>query len=62
MKKKHVLLSPKYPNISNMASPLPCRCGFFVEKKKRFCKMIVAKGKVFCGEHANMVISRTHAD
>ncbi|KAM6938532.1 tRNA:m(4)X modification enzyme TRM13 homolog isoform 1-T1 [Lycodopsis pacificus] len=30
------------------------RCGFFVEKKKRFCKMIVARGKVFCGEHATM--------
>ncbi|XP_035862954.1 tRNA:m(4)X modification enzyme TRM13 homolog isoform X2 [Sander lucioperca] len=35
-----------------MAAPLPGRCGFFVEKKKRFCKMIVARGKVFCGEHA----------
>ncbi|XP_068175103.1 tRNA:m(4)X modification enzyme TRM13 homolog isoform X2 [Antennarius striatus] len=39
---------------SNMATPLPGRCGFFVEKKKRFCKMIVGKGKVFCGEHATM--------
>ncbi|XP_076582983.1 tRNA:m(4)X modification enzyme TRM13 homolog [Chaetodon auriga] len=37
-----------------MAAPLPGRCGFFVEKKKRFCKMIVGKGKVFCGEHATM--------
>ncbi|KAI4792593.1 hypothetical protein KUCAC02_033291, partial [Chaenocephalus aceratus] len=35
-----------------MAAPLPGRCGFFVEKKKRFCKMIVARGNVFCGEHA----------
>ncbi|XP_034386050.1 tRNA:m(4)X modification enzyme TRM13 homolog isoform X2 [Cyclopterus lumpus] len=32
----------------------PGRCGFFLEKKKRFCKMIVARGKVFCGEHAAM--------
>ncbi|KAM8875753.1 tRNA:m(4)X modification enzyme TRM13 homolog isoform 1-T2 [Spinachia spinachia] len=39
---------------SNMAAARSGRCGFFVEKKKRFCKMIVAKGKVFCGEHANM--------
>ncbi|XP_044055620.1 tRNA:m(4)X modification enzyme TRM13 homolog isoform X2 [Siniperca chuatsi] len=38
-----------------MAAPLPGRCGFFVEKKKRFCKMIVGKGKAFCGEHATMV-------
>ncbi|XP_059503796.1 tRNA:m(4)X modification enzyme TRM13 homolog [Stegostoma tigrinum] len=34
-------------------APLPGRCGYFVEKKKRFCKMIVAKGKRLCGEHAN---------
>eukprot|EP00064_Thunnus_orientalis_P017092 superscaffoldBa00003539_g17169 len=42
-----------------MAAPLPGmlpgRCAFFVEKKKRFCKMIVGKGKTFCGEHATMV-------
>ncbi|KAF3834598.1 hypothetical protein F7725_027156 [Dissostichus mawsoni] len=38
-----------------MAAPLPGRCGFFVEKKKRFCKMIVARGNVFCGEHATQV-------
>ncbi|XP_038554793.1 tRNA:m(4)X modification enzyme TRM13 homolog [Micropterus salmoides] len=37
-----------------MAAPLPGRCGFFVQKKKRFCKMIVGKGKLFCGEHATM--------
>ncbi|XP_033477797.1 tRNA:m(4)X modification enzyme TRM13 homolog [Epinephelus lanceolatus] len=37
-----------------MAAPLPGRCGFFVKKKKRFCKMIIARGKVFCGEHATM--------
>ncbi|XP_067452114.1 tRNA:m(4)X modification enzyme TRM13 homolog [Thunnus thynnus] len=41
-----------------MAAPLPGmlpgRCAFFVEKKKRFCKMIVGKGKTFCGEHATM--------
>ncbi|KAM9848987.1 tRNA:m(4)X modification enzyme TRM13 homolog [Aulostomus maculatus] len=37
-----------------MAAPLHGRCSFFVEKKNRFCKMIVAKGKKFCGEHATM--------
>ncbi|XP_039985729.1 tRNA:m(4)X modification enzyme TRM13 homolog [Xiphias gladius] len=37
-----------------MAAPLPGRCGFFVEKKKRFCKMVVGRGKMFCGEHATM--------
>ncbi|XP_071328953.1 tRNA:m(4)X modification enzyme TRM13 homolog isoform X2 [Trachinotus anak] len=39
---------------SNMAAPTPGRCGFFVEKKNRFCKMIVGRGKIFCGEHATM--------
>lgn len=40
--------------VSNMAAQLPGRCAFFVEKKKRFCKMIVGKGKRFCGEHGAM--------
>uniref|UniRef100_A0A671TZB6 tRNA:m(4)X modification enzyme TRM13 n=1 Tax=Sparus aurata TaxID=8175 RepID=A0A671TZB6_SPAAU len=39
---------------SNMAAALPGRCGFFLEKKKRFCKMIVGRGRRFCGEHATM--------
>ncbi|KAJ0065585.1 hypothetical protein NL108_013493 [Boleophthalmus pectinirostris] len=37
-----------------MAAPVPGRCAFFVERKKRFCKMIVGRGKRFCGEHAAM--------
>ncbi|XP_055962518.1 tRNA:m(4)X modification enzyme TRM13 homolog [Sorex fumeus] len=32
--------------------PAEGRCGYFVEKKKRFCRMVVAAGKKFCGEHA----------
>uniref|UniRef100_A0A1A7WEF0 tRNA:m(4)X modification enzyme TRM13 n=2 Tax=Iconisemion striatum TaxID=60296 RepID=A0A1A7WEF0_9TELE len=32
----------------------PARCVFFLQKKKRFCKMIVGKGRRFCGEHATM--------
>uniref|UniRef100_A0A8C7Y705 tRNA:m(4)X modification enzyme TRM13 n=1 Tax=Oryzias sinensis TaxID=183150 RepID=A0A8C7Y705_9TELE len=39
--------------MSVMASPLPNRCNFFLERKKRFCKMMVGKGQRFCGEHAN---------
>ncbi|CAF92856.1 unnamed protein product, partial [Tetraodon nigroviridis] len=38
--------------------PLSNSCGFFVEKKKRFCKMIAANGKIYCGEHATMVGSQ----
>ncbi|XP_032118841.1 tRNA:m(4)X modification enzyme TRM13 homolog isoform X2 [Sapajus apella] len=32
--------------------PAEGRCGYYVEKKKRFCRMLVAAGKRFCGEHA----------
>lgn len=38
-----------------VAAPLPGRCAFFVAKKKRYCKMVVGKGKKFCGEHGNVV-------
>ncbi|NXL59975.1 TRM13 enzyme, partial [Chordeiles acutipennis] len=31
--------------------PAPGRCAFFVQRKKRFCKMIPAPGRRFCGEH-----------
>ncbi|XP_008293658.1 tRNA:m(4)X modification enzyme TRM13 homolog [Stegastes partitus] len=37
-----------------MAAQVPGRCSYFVQKKNRFCKMVVGKGKLFCGEHANM--------
>ncbi|XP_036128804.1 tRNA:m(4)X modification enzyme TRM13 homolog [Molossus molossus] len=32
--------------------PAEGRCGYYVAKKKRFCRMVVAAGKRFCGEHA----------
>ncbi|XP_008062902.1 tRNA:m(4)X modification enzyme TRM13 homolog [Carlito syrichta] len=37
-----------------MATSVPAggRCGYFVEKKRRFCRMVAASGKRFCGEHA----------
>ncbi|KAM8780183.1 tRNA:m(4)X modification enzyme TRM13 homolog isoform 3-T3 [Rhynchonycteris naso] len=28
------------------------RCGYYVAKKRRFCRMVAAAGKRFCGEHA----------
>ncbi|CAN9500834.1 unnamed protein product [Ophioblennius macclurei] len=37
-----------------MAAPKSGRCGFFVEKKKRFCKLEAARGRAYCGEHAHM--------
>ena len=27
------------------------RCGFFVKRKQRFCKMLPAKGDNYCAEH-----------
>ncbi|XP_057697816.1 tRNA:m(4)X modification enzyme TRM13 homolog isoform X2 [Corythoichthys intestinalis] len=42
---------------ANMAAPASAdrrgRCAFLVTKKKRFCKMLVAEGRIFCGEHAD---------
>ncbi|XP_044288167.1 tRNA:m(4)X modification enzyme TRM13 homolog isoform X4 [Varanus komodoensis] len=32
-------------------SPQPGRCAYFVERKRRFCKMVPARGRRFCGEH-----------
>lgn len=32
-------------------SPVPGRCAYFVERKKRFCKMTPGPGRRFCGEH-----------
>ncbi|NWI31800.1 TRM13 enzyme, partial [Sula dactylatra] len=31
--------------------PAPGTCAYFVERKKRFCKLIPAPGRRFCGEH-----------
>ncbi|KAJ8395459.1 hypothetical protein AAFF_G00031930 [Aldrovandia affinis] len=36
-----------------VSAPIPGRCGFYVERKRRYCKMVVGSGKTFCGEHAN---------
>lgn len=33
-------------------APAEGRCGYYVAKKKRFCRMTVAPGRRFCGEHA----------
>ncbi|XP_031563775.1 tRNA:m(4)X modification enzyme TRM13 homolog [Actinia tenebrosa] len=30
------------------------RCAFFMKRKNRFCKMIVGKGKKYCGEHSHL--------
>ncbi|KAI4872937.1 hypothetical protein NFI96_023624, partial [Prochilodus magdalenae] len=40
------------PVSDGVVAPLPGRCAFYVLKKKRYCKMVVGSGKIFCGEHA----------
>uniref|UniRef100_A0A8C0B406 tRNA:m(4)X modification enzyme TRM13 n=1 Tax=Buteo japonicus TaxID=224669 RepID=A0A8C0B406_9AVES len=37
-------------------SPVPGRCAYFVERKKRFCKMTPAPGRRFCGEHGQQEV------
>ncbi|NWI99056.1 TRM13 enzyme, partial [Crypturellus undulatus] len=34
--------------------PEPGRCAYFVQRKKRFCKMVPAAGRRFCGEHGQL--------
>ncbi|XP_053104855.1 tRNA:m(4)X modification enzyme TRM13 homolog [Hemicordylus capensis] len=34
-------------------SPPAERCAYFVERKRRFCKMVPAQGRRFCGEHGD---------
>lgn len=31
--------------------PEPGQCGFYVQRKKRFCRMVVKPGAQYCGEH-----------
>ncbi|XP_066102266.1 tRNA:m(4)X modification enzyme TRM13 homolog [Saccopteryx bilineata] len=33
-------------------SPAEGRCGYYVAKKRRFCRLVAAAGRRFCGEHA----------
>ncbi|KAM4873413.1 tRNA:m(4)X modification enzyme TRM13 homolog [Thomomys bottae] len=46
------MMAASPPNRGGAGFPAEGRCGYFVEKKKRFCRMVAAAGKRFCGEHA----------
>lgn len=41
--------------------PVPT-CKHFVKRKKRFCKMTVAKGKEYCGEHAEVTSTENESE
>ncbi|EDO46123.1 predicted protein [Nematostella vectensis] len=36
------------------SQPTRITCGFYVKRKNRYCKMIVGKGKKYCGEHMHL--------
>lgn len=31
----------------------PARCALFIQKRGRYCRLAVAKGSKYCGEHLN---------
>ena len=37
--------------------PEPGACGFYVQRKKRFCRMIVKPGAQYCGEHQPLPVT-----
>ncbi|XP_055551076.1 tRNA:m(4)X modification enzyme TRM13 homolog [Wyeomyia smithii] len=41
----------KRPKLDTQVEPTSIRCQHFVQRKKRYCKMTVGRGKQFCGEH-----------
>ncbi|KAM9004818.1 tRNA:m(4)X modification enzyme TRM13 homolog isoform X1 [Sarcophilus harrisii] len=43
--------SPRPPAAAKL--PIEGRCIYFVERKNRFCRMVPAAGRRFCGEHAS---------
>jgi len=36
---------------NKIAPPVEGRCGYFVKRKQRYCKMKPTKGTTFCAEH-----------
>jgi len=51
----------KSPQNSGMGKviqrPEPGKCGFYVQRKKRFCRMVVKLGAQYCGEHTPLPIT-----
>ncbi|XP_053699449.1 tRNA:m(4)X modification enzyme TRM13 homolog [Sabethes cyaneus] len=41
----------KRPKVMVQQEETPTRCQHFVQRKKRYCKMTVGRGKQYCGEH-----------
>lgn len=45
-----------------MTTAAAATCQHFVTRKKRYCKMTVAKGRDFCGEHIPNAVDSAHED
>ena len=43
--------SSRILSFNNIKPPVDGRCGFFVKRKQRYCKMLPAKGNKYCAEH-----------
>lgn len=39
--------------------PDPGKCGFYVQRKKRFCRMVVKPGAQYCGEHTPLPVTES---
>lgn len=61
MKKEHLPADNEILQSTKNDAPEP-RCKHFVTRKKRFCKMTVANGKEYCGEHLPNTIESSHED
>lgn len=46
-------MAARGPPGAAMAAPEPGRCAHFVQRKGRFCRMVPAAGRRFCGEHGH---------
>ena len=43
--------SSKIFSCNNIKPPVEGRCGYFVKRKQRFCKMLPPKDQAYCAEH-----------
>ena len=53
----HHLTDSFLDSSQNIIRPDPGACGFYVQRKKRFCRMIVKPGAQYCGEHQPLPVT-----
>lgn len=62
MKLPEQAITPIAAGAATIPQPLPTNCKHFVTRKKRFCKMTVARGRDYCGEHLPDAVPTSHED